>query len=249
MVFLDVGQGDAVFIETPSHRQILVDAGVGAGILAELGRVMYPWDRTIDMVIATHPDNDHIGGIPDVLDHYRVARMIDNGFGPEGKHITEIYHEKIGYESDVEHQISQVPQRLDLGDGVILTFLHTIIDDIADSNERSLLMRLEYGEASFLLTGDAGTSIENYLIEEQYEYLDVDVLKLGHHGSNTSTSDVFLQATTPNIAVISAGRNNSYGHPHEAVLRRLDKYDIESVCTCEEGRITFQTDGVELVMK
>ena len=247
VIFLDVGQGDAIFIQTPSKKQILIDSGPGPQILSELGQVMLPWDRTIDMVIATHPDKDHIGGFPDVFDQYAISSVIDNGFNAD-KEIADDYESGVNDEH-TQHITINHPDAITLDDGVKLSFLRSIHDDIINENDGSIALRLDYGVSSFLFTGDAGVAVEFDLVKNQYDQLDVDVLKLGHHGSKTSSSELFLNATTPNMTVISAGLNNSYGHPHKEVMERLDFLKIPSMCTCSEGRITFMSDGEVLEMR
>ncbi len=245
--FLDVGQGDAIFIQTPSKKQILIDSGIGAQVLSELGQVMMPWDRTLDMVIATHPDKDHIGGFPDIFQNYTVASVVDTGFDTD-KDIARMYRSAVLEEGSKYVQVNY-PETVALDDGVTLYFLRSVPFEELNTNEGSLAIRLDYGETSFLFTGDAGIGVEFDLIKNQYQQLDVDVLKLGHHGSKTSSSELFLRATTPNMAVISAGINNSYGHPSKEVVDRLDFFNIPRVCTCDEGRITFISDGSVLNMK
>ncbi len=247
IVILNVGQGDALFIQTPSKFQILIDGGPGAGVLSELGRVMAPWDRSIDMLVATHPDQDHIGGLPDVVHAYRISRHVDSGFSDE-KSLAQEYR-KLLNEKEIEQFIVRSPERISLEDGVTLSFLNHWEEKDMDSNDSSLILRIDYGEASFLFTGDASSDIESRLINTEYEHLDVDVLKLGHHGSKTSTSELFLEATTPHMAIISAGKNNKYGHPSKEVVDRIRSYRIPSVCTCDVGRITFTSDGKRIFMR
>ncbi len=247
VIALNVGQGDAIFIQTPSKFQILIDGGPGAGVLSELGRVMPPWDRSIDMLIATHPDSDHIGGLPDVLGAYRVGREIDSGFSDE-KPLAKRYRELLN-EKEIEQFSIRSPEDILLPDGVRVSFLNHWEEKDTDSNDSSVITRIDYGEASFLFTGDASSEIESRLINTVYKDLDVDVLKLGHHGSKTSSSELFLEATTPHMSIISAGKDNKYGHPHKEVMNRILKYHIPAVCTCDVGRVVFTSDGKRLFMR
>src|SRR3989338_123171 len=254
VVFLDVGQGDSIFIETPSHIQILIDAGAGSKILEELGTVMKPWDRSIDIIIATHPDKDHIGGLPDVLENYEIQTIIDNGFDAD-KQIVKHYLNNVEIEVKTEnakHIIHRMTSVTDFSDGVELSFLQSLGEndkEIINSNDGSLIVRVEYGESSFLFTGDASSDVEELLISNNPTLIDVDVLKLGHHGSKTSSSQHFLDTVTPTMAVISAGINNSYHHPHPSVLSMLKSKNIPYLCTCDHGRITFISDGTSIFLR
>lgn len=247
VVFLDVGQGDAIFIQTPEKYQILIDTGASSVITSELGSVMAPWDRSLDMIIITHPDMDHFGAMEDVLEHYVVDTIIDNGF----------YHddEFSEYATLVKQEGSTYVRphngyRVALPGDVILTFIS--VPDFgqgSDKNDESIIVRVDYKKASFLFTGDASVDIEEMLVDEHPELLDIAILKLGHHGSKTSSSELFLQATTPQIAVISAGIGNRYGHPHPDVMQRASDLGIRTVCTCDDGRIMFVEKDEGLMLR
>jgi len=245
--FLDVGQGDAIFIQTPDKFQILIDTGSSSVITSELGGVMAPWDRSIDMVIITHPDADHFGAIDDVTNAYRVDTIIDNGF----YHDEDFLEYKNQIESEfVKHVNPKDGYSLELPGEVLLTFISVpTFGQGSDKNDESIIVRVDYQDASFLFTGDASVDIEEQLIEDYPGLLDVDVLKLGHHGSKTSTSDRFLEATTPQIAVVSASAGNRYGHPHPEVMERVEQRDIISLCTCDVGRIVFRWKEGKLLVK
>lgn len=247
VAFLDVGQGDAIFIQTPEKYQILIDTGSSSVITSELGSVMAPWDRSLDMVILTHPDADHFGAIDDVVENYHVETIVDNGF---------YYDEEFAeYAAMIDREVGKRVHpddryRVELPGEVILTFI--LVPDFgqgADKNDESIIVRVDYKNSSFLFTGDASVDIEEQLIDEYPNFLDVDILKLGHHGSKTSTSAAFLEATTPQIGVVSAGAGNRYGHPHAEVTDRLKEFGIRQVCTCERGRIIFTWKDEGLVMR
>lgn len=245
VVFLDVGQGDAIFIQTPDRYQVLVDTGIGKSVVSELGSVMRPWDRSLDLVVITHPDADHYGALADVFGQYAVDRVIDNGF---------YFHPDFAdYRDLIETEGSAHTRPVDghtirTTDDTLFTFISVpAYGTHDDKNEDSIIMRIDHDDASFLLTGDAGIEIEQQLAFGVPELLDVDVLKLGHHGSKTSTSELFLRMTTPSMAVVSAGEDNRYGHPHTSVTDLLEKHDIPVVCTCE-GRVGFVWDEKEGVL-
>ncbi|MCI0566546.1 MBL fold metallo-hydrolase, partial [bacterium] len=140
--------------------------------------------------------------------------------------------------------------RIDLGDGAVLDILFPDRDMIhAETNTSSIIVKLTYGDTSFLLTGDSPTAIEQYLAATYGEQLDVDILKLGHHGSRTSTSEIFLSATTPEYAIISSGKNNSYGHPHKEITSLLATRNITALNTADTGTVVFQSDGRSIIKR
>ncbi|MEK9184267.1 MAG: ComEC/Rec2 family competence protein [Patescibacteria group bacterium] len=246
--FLDVGQGDAILIESPEGVQLLIDGGRDRAVVRELPRVMSPLDRSIDMVLATHPDADHIGGLPDVLNRYRVSYYLSPGI----EHGTS-QAERLG--AAVEDELGAVSilarkgMRIHLGESVYADVLYPDRDvSKAETNSGSVVVRLVYGNTSFMFTGDAPSSVEDYLIALGGE-LDSDVLKAGHHGSHTSTSAAWLDAVTPSVVVISAGKDNSYGHPHEEVLERVRASGASVASTVEDGTIIFKSDGRTMVHK
>ena len=248
VAFLDVGQGDAIFIETPNGTQVLLDGGPNKKVLRELSELMPFYDRSIDMIITSHPDMDHIGGVPDVLGRFEVEHIMIPGVGSD----TEVYEEMINVvqEKNIEILYARVGRiYLDQENNIYLDILFPDRDVTDfDKNLASIVAKLVYGDATFLFTGDSPKSIEKYLVSVDSGTLDVDVLKLGHHGSKTSTSPDYLGYTSPDYAIISAGKDNSYGHPHQEVLDALNQFDIEYFETAE-GTIVFECDGGEPVLK
>lgn len=243
VAFLNVGQGDAVYIESPDGHQALIDGGKGRAVLRELGTLMSPNDHSIDAVIATHPDMDHIGGLPDVFDRYSVGMFLESGVHDDGADSTAL-HRAVKVEG-IPVQYARTGHSLDLGGGAYLTFLFPE-GDVSDfePNTGSIVARLTYGHTSFLLTGDSPQNIERYLVHRYGASLASTVLKLGHHGSDTSSSDEFLGAVAPATAVISAGCNNPYGHPSPSVMERLTALGIPARSTCHDGTVIFTSDGV-----
>jgi len=248
VAFLDVGQGDAIFIESPTGKQILLDGGPDGSILSGIGALLPFYDRSIDMLIVSNPDKDHFAGFIDVLKNYQVGNIMEPGTIPN----TEIY--KIFKEFVREEGATSVLARrgmnIDLGGGVYLQILFPDRDVSGlSTNDGSIIAKLIYGDISFLLPGDTTQNIEKYLVGLDGSNLDVDVLKLAHHGSKTSSSEPLLAVTTSEYAVISAGVKNRYGHPHREVLERLAKYNIPALGTYKEGTIIFESDGEQLRRK
>lgn len=245
VAFLDIGQGDAIYIESPAGNQVLIDGGPGKSVLRELGEVMPFFDRSLDLVILTHADSDHVGGLPLVFERYQVSALAESGVGSDNN-----FYDALLVAATAEPAQKILAARgtqIDLGGGALLEI---IFPDQpvsgADPNNASVVAKLIYGQTSFLLTGDAPEAIERYLVKTVGADLDVDVLKAGHHGSDTSTSLELLKATTPEYVVFSVGAENRYGHPKAAVLERTQNVGAQIMRTDERGTIIFKTDGANL---
>jgi len=240
VVFFDVGQGDSIFIETSAGHQILIDGGSSNKILSKLAGEIPFWDRTLDLVILTHPEKDHLGGLLWVLDRYEVANVLWTGILRDTNAFKR-WQEKLK-EEKANKVIAKAGQEIKAGRARI--FILYPFESLAgrkykDSNDTSIVARLIFGKNSFLFTGDATKKTEEKLLAEKVN-IDSDVLKVGHHGSKTSTGEEFLEEVSPEIAVISCGRNNSYGHPHEIVLQRLKNFGINILRTDLEGDIKIK---------
>jgi competence protein ComEC len=246
--FLDVGQGDAVFIDAPSGVQVLIDGGADIAVLRQLAEVSPWWDRSIDVVLATHPDKDHIGGLIDVLERYRVATVVRGA--TEGE--TAAWNRFLAEAEDEGARIvlAERGQIFQLGNGA---YLEILFPDRAlpaiETNTGSIAARLVYGDTAFMLTGDAPSSIEEYLVALDGEGLRADILKAGHHGSKTSSAPLFVGYVSPAYAVYSRGCDNSYGHPSEEVVALFARFEIPTLDTCEEGTVTLVSDGQTVVRK
>ena len=246
--FLNVGQGDAIFIDSPSHGQVLIDGGKNRQVLAEIDKILPFGDKTIDVVIATHPDLDHIGGLPEVISRYKVGLFIEPGVESDNTLDDEL--ENRLEEKNIPTLLARRGMVINFGDGVKLQILfpNQSVSNW-ETNRASIVSKLTYGDSSFLLTADSPIAIENVLLNLNQEILDSDVLKAGHHGSRTSTAAAFAAAVSPQYAVISAGKDNSYGHPHAEVLNNLAFIGAKILKTFESGTIIFQTDGKILELK
>ncbi|MCR4323148.1 MAG: MBL fold metallo-hydrolase [Candidatus Azambacteria bacterium] len=243
---LDVGQGDATFIETPRRHQILIDGGPDTRVVSELAEVMSFWDRSIDLIVLTHPQEDHMFGFIEVLRRYDVANVLMTGVN----YHTRTYEE---FKKAIEKEgarviLARAGEKIKFDDGVEMDILfptNTIAgtDAPADVNDTSVASRLRFGERTFLFMGDAGIQEESALVYSG-EDIDIDVLKVNHHGSRTSTSLLFLEKTTPTLALVSVGAKNKYGHPHQDTLTRLAEVPIYRTDT--QGRVAVYTDGVHI---
>ena len=250
VAFVDVGQGDGAFITTPSGRQIVVDGGPDPlAMVRALGARMPPVDRTVDIVVLTHPHADHVNGLLEVLRRYEVALVLER---------------QIAYESPphqawrglVEGSAARVVQAeagqvISMGDGVILRVVsppaRLLQGTVSDVDNSSVVLRVEYGDVSFLLTGDMFEEGEAALVGSGAP-IDSDVLKVGHHGSRNSSSLEFLASVSPAIAVIATGEDNRFGHPHAETLEALQQHVSGELLflTSERGAVEFVTDGRRL---
>lgn len=242
VAFLDVGQGDSIYIETPDGVQVLIDGGPDRKVLTELAKVMPLFDRSLDVIIATHSDKDHIGGLLDVLSRYTVLNIVRT----ENKNdtsVTDIFLALAEVEEGKLH-IARAGQQLELGASTTLAILSPLGDPREwESNASSIVAQLQYGETAFMLTGDAPVGIEDYLVDSYGSLLVSDVLKLGHHGSKTSSGEKFLEMVLPAYGIVSAGKDNRYGHPHLEVLERVAAAGVEVLNTATAGTLIFKSDG------
>lgn len=246
ITFFDVGQGDATFIQTPSGRQILVDGGMYASILSDqLGQQMPFWDKEIDLVVATHPDADHVSGLAELFGRYHVPTLITDG---EGLGESPIYDAVLqaAAQNGTKIQRAVAGEVIEIGDGVRLEIVHpgeTLNED--NRNQNSVSMRLVYGDFTYLFTGDAEQEAEQTMLANGRP-LSAVVFKAGHHGSNSSSSAPFLQAVQPQLIIVSAGKDNKFGHPHPDMLQRAEDIGAAVLRTDELGTIEVITDGRQM---
>jgi len=251
--FLDIGQGDAILIQTPNHQNILIDGGPDPQkINLELSKKLPFWDRTIDLMISTQPQADHITGLVEVLQRYEVKQVLEPGVPYDSL----IYQEwlKLVEGKQIEHTIARIGQEIDLGQGIMIEVLNPPLKLFQgtshDVDNNGVVLRLSSGKVSFLLTADIRQEAELELIGQRAN-LRSTVFKVAHHGSKTSTSAQFLAAVDPEVAVISAGADNPFGHPNTEVVERLiERLSGDKVyMTYENGTIEFITDGEKLWVK
>lgn len=242
--FLDVGQGDAIFIQAANGNQVLLDSGPNKKVLNELSKVMPFYDRSIDVIIESHPDNDHITGFIDVLKKYNINAVMESGVEVDTPAYEEL--EKVIKDKNIQKILAKKGIRINLGDDIYLDILLPVVNNPNFSpHDGMVVLKLNYGKNSFLLTGDLEKKMENYLVNIDNN-LKSDVLKIGHHGSKTSTSEVLLGYVNPDYAIISVGKNNKYGHPNQEVLDRLNQFGIKIFRTDEKGTIKIKSDGENL---
>ena len=240
---LDIGQGDALFIESPTGTQVLIDGGPPKKILSELSRIMPPLDRSIDAIFITNPDQDHIGGFLDVLKNYKVGKVFEPGTTSDSKVYQNLKTEIKN--KNVEEILAKKGMSIDLGGGVILSVIFPDRDvSTWPTNDGSLVLKLYYEDISIMLTGDASIETEKFILENnKKENLNSTVLKIGHHGSISATSEKFLNVVSPTFALISDGKNNKYGHPNQEILNMLSRFKIKVFRTDEDGTILIKSNG------
>jgi competence protein ComEC len=249
---LDVGQGDALLLEGGAGGRILVDSGPDPDrLVALLDSRLPPWDRRLDLLVVTHPHEDHVAGAAHLLGRYRVAQVADAGdpgYGPGWR----------AYASVLE-QSGRTPVRLAAGsrlalDGARIDVLwplpgHRPPGPDAEGyeiNNVSLVFDVRYGERRMLLTGDVEEEVDPELLRAGIAAERVDVLKVAHHGSGTATTDAFVGAVHPRVAIVSAGADNRYGHPNPGTIARLEAAGARVLRTDRDGSVTIATDGRQL---
>jgi len=251
VIFLDIGQGDSILIKTKYGQNILIDGGKDNKVLDRLGRNLSFFDRKLDMVIATHPDADHIGGLVSVLERYNVDLLLDPGV----VHNSSIYEEMWKVVKDKQIPVRYISSRqiYDFGDGAIMDIIYPNKDfvgkDIDDNNLASIVAKFSDGQVDYMFTGDAHIETEDELVEIFGVYLESEILKAGHHGSKSSSGELFLDTVVPEVAIISCGRDNKFGHPSFRVLKNLIDRGVTIFRTDEIGDIGFVSDGEFVELK
>jgi competence protein ComEC len=249
--FLNVGQGDAVFIQSPTGRQILVDGGSGSQVLRMLPTVMPWYDRSLDLIVGTHADLDHIGGLIELLPRYRVdAALVPSTMGESSAWRT--YLEELRTEERSGARVYQATrgERIDIGGGAYVDVLFPDRDVPGlETNTGCVVTKVVYGNTAFMLSCDAPSAIEQYLALLDGTNLKADVLKAGHHGSKTSSNPLFVGLVDPQYAVFSRGCDNTYGHPSPETVETYARFNIPTLDTCTDGSITFVSDGQTVTRK
>jgi len=244
IVFLDVGQGDAILVKTPKDKNILIDGGPDRNIIYKLSSYIPQDKRKIDLMILTHPDIDHLTGLNEVFERYEVKNIIYNGVEDDDP----VYEEwqSLKENKKIPFLIIKERERLNIENNLYFDFFWPKEDltgkDFDNDNFYSLMMKMNFGSNSVLFTGDTEKEVEDILIKDNVN-LKSDILKVSHHGSKNATTLDFLEKVKPIYAVISVGKDNSFGHPSFRVISNLERMGITTLRTDEIGDIIFISNG------
>ncbi|AUN13291.1 DNA uptake transporter [[Clostridium] sordellii] len=236
---IDVGQGDSILIQTPKNTNILVDGGNEDSSLIISKFIKSKKAKNLDLVIATHPDTDHIGSLDNVINKFKVSKL----YLPNKNTNNDSYYNLMQAcnKKNIKPQYLSKGDIINLEDNLKLTILNPSYTH-EDSNSNSIVFKLDYKNKSFLFTGDATKENEIEMINN-FNLNDIDFLKVAHHGSKNSSTEEFLKSTTPDVAAISCGYDNTYGHPHKDTLLRLAQVNTKVYRTDKQGHISFYSDG------
>lgn len=242
--FIDVGQADSILIKTGGNA-MLIDAGDSKSGDTIRTYLVACGVTKLDYLIGTHPHEDHMGSFSDIINNFEIENIILTEKINTGKYFKRAIEAIENKNLSVTKAVVGDKYKLGEAEFIILSPSKDYGDNL---NNASIIIRLTYGENSFLFTGDAETESEGDVVNSEYE-LKSDVLKFGHHGSSTSSSDSFLKAVSPTYGVIMCGKDNSYGHPHKETLAKIKKYDIEVYRTDEVGNIVAISNGKDITWK
>ncbi len=245
VTYLNVGQGDSELIQV-NGINMLIDAGTNAGANDLVKDLKNRGIKTIDIAIATHPHEDHIGGMDEVLENFDVKSF----YAPKVAHTTKTYENMLKAVKNEGLKIKQIKEgtKIDLGKDTEVQVYSPVKSQYEELNNYSPVMKISYGQNSFMFTGDAESLVEKEILNENKD-LKADVLKLGHHGSHSSSSEEFLKAVDPSIAIVSCAKDNKYGHPHKETMSNLKKAGITVYETFRDGDITISSNGKKLDVK
>ncbi len=240
--FLNIGQGNATFIESPTGTQVIVDGGPNKTLTGEISAVMPWYDRHIDALIVSHPDKDHYEGFLPLLDKYSADVFVESGIQDVSSEFLSL-KQKIS-DKKIPDVLARRGEVIDIGGGAYIQILFPDRDVSGlETNSGSIICRLVYGETSLILEGDAPQATEDYVLSLDGAGLKSDMIEVGHHGAKTSSAPDYLSAVSPQYAVISVGKDNSYGHPNQETLDTLGNVGAQILRTDQLGRITFVSDG------
>ncbi len=244
--FIDVGQADAILVQTPEGENLLIDGGNGPDGDAVVEYLKSQGVGKLTAVVATHPHEDHIGGLPKVLQELGTKTL----YMPDAVNTTKTFERLLDAADKGADRITAAQTRLGIRIGSAeATFLSPDVGAKVDElNDYSAVIRLKYGATTMLFTGDAEKPVEEKLLKAGGD-LRADLLKVGHHGGSTSTSEAFLEAVAPKLAVIMVGNDNDYGHPHRETMQRLEKTSARILRTDRDGTIVVASDGKTLTIE
>lgn len=238
--YMDVGQGDAAYIKV-NGNDILIDAGPRSNSKELLEQLKAKNIDDFELVIATHPHEDHIGGMVDVFKEYEVKAF----YSPKITHTTKTYENLVKAVKDEGLKTKELKggMVIDLGEEAKFEVFTPQKSEYEELNEYSPIMKLSFGDTSYLFTGDAEKLAEEEALAKYKTSLDSDVIKFGHHGSSSSSSNAFIEAVSPKYGIISCAKDNKYGHPHRETLDIIKKYNIKTFRTDTDGEIILTSDG------
>lgn len=246
LVVFDVGQGDSMLIVTPQGHTILIDGGPDDRVLRELGKVLPAWLRKIDLMILTHAHDDHLFGLIEILNRYRVAKILVNDSGYKSPIVIAWQNSILKQKADVIE--SERGMVFNFDSGCFLKILEAQKNKVADENDYSIVSKFSCLDRDILLTGDASLKIEEAIISSGVD-VEADILKISHHGSVTGTSLKLLEAINPSLAIISVGVNNKFGHPNSNILNYLAGLHINTLRTDHDGMIYLFANNKEIIIK
>lgn len=236
---LDVGQGDAILLQTVDKKYVLIDGGPTNNLVDVMADYMPFWQKHIDLVIATHGDSDHIGGLVELADRYEIDKFLYNGESKD----TLIYKELLKNiaSKKIRMVVARAGQTTIVGCCSEISILWPDKTQLEDSNDRSVSIIIKYGDFEAYLAGDLSSKYEEIITNGLKS--EIEVMKLSHHGSRTSTSNIVLNNISPKVALISSGKDNKFGHPHEEVVNLLNKNNIVQFRTDLHGTVSIESDG------
>jgi len=242
--YLDVGQGDSILIKLPNSQTMLIDAGGNSAADSVLNYLKNQGIKRLDHVIGTHPHEDHIGGLDVVINSLDIG----NVYLPKVTHTSKSFEDLLLAikKKDLKATEAKAGVELKIGEGVTAVFLAPTKSGYESLNDYSAVIKLTYGQTGFLFTGDAEEKSEGEMLQQSRTQLEADVLKVGHHGSVSSTSEPFLDAVSPEFAIISVGKGNDYGHPHQEIIKRLEEKGVQYFRTDFRGTIIAVSNGKEI---
>jgi competence protein ComEC len=242
VLVIDVAQGDSILVTLDTGETMLIDAGDTSNTTAIREELDERSIRDIDILVATHPHADHIGGMTEIIEHYHIGMVYMPDKTSESKTYKTL--EETINDRNIPLVTAYAGLSFDLG-GALCTIVSPEKEADESANNESVAIFLDYEDTEFLFTGDMETKAENAVLAGGY-YIDADVLKVAHHGSSSSTSGAFLDAVTPEYAVISCGEGNSYGHPHQETCDALSEFGANVLRTDQSGDILFISDGYNI---
>lgn len=241
--YIDVGQGDSALIQV-NGKNLLIDAGTNESTNKLISYLDKQNIKKLDYVVATHPHEDHIGGMDTVIKKYDIGEF----YAPKKLANTKTFESMMNAlkSKNLKINVAKAGVNLDLGKNVKCEMIAPNADNYEDVNNYSAVIKITYGNSKFLFTGDAEKLSEKEILNKNYD-ISADVLKVGHHGSSSSSSKPFLDKVAPKIAIISCGKNNDYGHPHRETMNELTKRKIQVYRTDVDGTIVLRSDGTKII--